>query len=65
VTDHDCKKPSIANLDHFSGLPPERNPMVNRLCMTCLQHWYGNAGVAVVEMPRAVWDGWVNTMFDA
>ena len=58
-----CKRPNVANLDHSRGYGAESHQMVNRICLTCGTHWYGNAGVAVFVMPRAVWDGWMETAF--
>lgn len=55
-----CKSPAIANMDHLVGFHEDARPIVNRICLKCFHHWYGNAGVAVFEMPRRVWDGWVN-----
>lgn len=59
MTDHDCKRPDVATMDHVLGDYPDYRPMVNRTCLTCGTHWYGNAGVAVFEMPRKVWDRWM------
>jgi hypothetical protein len=57
---HECKRPNVANLDHAVGHSPHPiRPMVNRVCLTCLTHWYGDADVAVFEMPRHVWDRWM------
>lgn len=49
----------IANMDHFAGFGSDLRPMVNRMCMKCGQHWYGDAGVAVVEFTKAAWDRWI------
>lgn len=56
-----CKRPDVANLDHRLGGRHDSRPMVNRVCLTCERHWYGDAGVAVFEMPRSVWDGWMES----
>lgn len=56
---HDCKRPSIVNMDHMLGWHPDIRPIVNRICLTCYTHWYGDAEMAVFEMPRKTWDGWV------
>ena len=54
-----CEHRDIANMDHTIGFEPDRRAMVNRMCRKCGQHWYGDAGVAVVEFTRALWDRWV------
>jgi hypothetical protein len=46
-------------MDHVMGYEPDRRPMISRMCLTCGLHWYGDAGVAVFEIPRAVWDHWM------
>ena len=57
---HECKRPNVATLDHTLGHYPEPvRPIVNRVCLTCGVHWYGDAGVAVFEIPRRVWDAWM------
>lgn len=58
-TEHDCKRQDVAIMDHITGSEPPLRPMVNRVCLTCLTHWYGDADRAVVEMPRRVWDRWM------
>jgi hypothetical protein len=55
---HTCKRSDIATLDHGR---PDGSPIVNRVCLTCLTHWYGEAGVAVFEFPRRVWEAWMTT----
>ena len=55
---HSCKRPDVANMDHVIGYRPAARPIVNRMCLTCGTHWYGDAGNAVFEMPRRIWDGW-------
>lgn len=57
VTPQCCKRPAVATMDHFRG---NGEPMVNRMCLHCGQHWYGNAGTAVVEFTRSAWDRWMN-----
>lgn len=59
-----CAHKGIANMDHVLGYEPNLRPMVNRMCMKCGQHWYGNAGVAVVEFTRAAWDRWIAGALD-
>lgn len=58
---HACKRPDIATMDHVSGdgRAPLR-PVVNRYCLTCGTHWYGDAHAAVFEIPGKVWDLWMN-----
>lgn len=65
VIQHDCKRPSVANMDHVKGCTVEPRPIVNRMCLTCGTHWYGDAETAVFAMPGKVWDGWVSTAFSA
>ncbi|MGS0619887.1 hypothetical protein [Xanthomonas oryzae] len=59
-TSHVCKRPAIANMDHTVGSSRDRSQMVNRMCLTCCTHWYGDADQAVFEMPQRVWDRWMN-----
>lgn len=54
---HACARPNVTNMDHVVGQFPDLRAMVNRMCLGCGTHWYGDAGVAVFEMPRKVWDG--------
>ena len=58
VTPACCAHPSVTNMDHRRGM--DGDPMVNRMCLRCGQHWYGNDGVSVVEFTRAAWDRWMN-----
>lgn len=57
-----CKRPSIANLDHKKGYEPEVTEMVNRICLSCKQHWYGTHA-AVTEFTATKWDAWINNAF--
>lgn len=57
----DCKRPNVANMDHRLGDRYDSRPMVNRVCLTCGNRWYGDAGVAVFMMPRATWDRWMES----
>jgi len=59
VVGHECKRPAITDLDHNGSLF-EMMPMVSRMCLTCGTHWYGNAGMAVFEIPQQHWEGWFN-----
>lgn len=62
---HDCRRPAIANMDHKVGSSSiDCSPMVNRMCLTCGTHWYGDSGQAVFEMPQRVWDRWMNTALE-
>lgn len=56
-----CPHPDVARMDHTLGHYEDTRPMVNRMCRRCKTHWYGEAGVAVFEMPRAVWDRWMDS----
>lgn len=56
---HDCKRPNVVNMDHVQGYYPDLRPTVNRICLTCGWHWYGDADVAVFEMPGKVWSAWM------
>jgi len=58
-----CKAPNIANSDHKEGLYPHAYTMINRACLRCGQHWYGEEG-SVREFTRTVWDHMMNTAFD-
>ncbi len=62
ITPPCCAHPSIANMDHARGLFAQPERIVNRMCLRCGQHWYGNDGVAVVEFTRAAWDRWINSV---
>lgn len=63
--DHACKRPAIANMDHKLGSSSlDCTPMVNRMCLTCGTHWYGDAEQAVFEMPHRVWDRWMNSAME-
>lgn len=55
-----CHRPSIANMDHVKRGGVEAMPMVNRICLNCYSHWYGNDGVAVVQFTRKSWDNWMS-----
>ncbi|TAA20329.1 hypothetical protein [Pseudoxanthomonas winnipegensis] len=62
ITKHSCKSPNIADMDHKAGSDTrELRPMVNRMCLTCGTHWYGDARHAVFEMPALIWDRWNDT----
>lgn len=58
VTPPCCARPSIARMDHLRGM--DGDPMVNRACLHCGRHWYGNDGTNVVEFTRAAWERWMN-----
>ena len=59
---HACKRPNIANLDHRLGhTHATERPIVNRVCLTCLTHWYGDAEAAVFEIPGRIWDRWMES----
>lgn len=59
--DHSCRRRDIAVMDHRIGLTNgTARPIVNRMCLTCGAHWYGDAEAAVFEIPEKVWDGWMN-----
>ena len=59
---HECRRPSVMNMD-FDAAPlfGNRNPVpiVNRFCLTCRSHWYGNAETNIVEIPARIWDKWM------
>ena len=59
LTAHACRRPAVATMDHLRGFEPDCTPMVSRWCATCGTHWYGEAGVAVFEIPRREWDAWI------
>lgn len=62
---HDCRRPAIANMDHTVGSGNlDCTPMVNRMCLTCGTHWYGEAKRAVFEIPQRVWDRWMNSAME-
>ena len=59
-TTHSCRREDVAVMDHTLGHNvDELRPMVNRVCLTCGLHWYGNAETAVFPIPARVWDGWM------
>jgi hypothetical protein len=58
---HQCKRPAIANFDYSKGFGAECQRMVNRTCLTCETHWFGDSGVAVFEMPKRVWERWIES----
>lgn len=59
---HACKRPDVANLDHFlGGRNGDVRPIVNRVCLTCMTHWYGDADTAVFEIPSRAWDRWMES----
>lgn len=59
---HDCKRPSITRMDYKRvGDDGKFVHVVNRVCLTCMTHWFGESEVAVVEFPRLSWDRWMNT----
>lgn len=61
---HGCRRSAVANMDHMKGSDPaDLVPTVNRLCMTCYQHWYGPRG-EVKEYTRAEWDALMATAFN-
>lgn len=55
VTPPCCSRPSIATMDHLKGWPPDTRPVVNRVCIQCWRHWYGEPG-AVQAYTRSEWD---------
>lgn len=57
VTPPCCAHPSVAKMDHVVGF--EGRPMINRMCLRCGTHWYGNDGTNVVEFTRKAWDRWM------
>lgn len=61
VVVHQCKRPDVATMDHRMGDRLDTRPIVNRVCLTCLTHWYGDAEMAVFEFPRRVWDAWMES----
>ena len=61
VTPPCCSNPSIASMDHRLGITNGSvRPIINRMCLNCGEHWYGDAETSVVQMPRRVWDRWVS-----
>lgn len=65
TTTHACKRPDVARMDHTLGKDRmDRRPMVNRMCLTCGTHWYGDAHQAVFEMPQSVWDRWMESALE-
>ena len=63
-TSHTCKRSNVTNMDHKKQDVETLaiTPMVNRMCLTCGKHWYGEEG-AVKEYTRAEWDSWINSAF--
>jgi hypothetical protein len=55
VTPCCCGAPSVINMDSRS------RQIVNRMCLHCGAHWYGEDGSNVVEFTRAAWDRWMNS----
>ncbi|MEQ7866543.1 hypothetical protein ABQ137_07925 [Xanthomonas sp. WHRI 8393] len=52
-------------MDHTVGSGNlDCTPMVNRMCLTCGTHWYGEAKRAVFEIPQRVWDRWMNSAME-
>jgi hypothetical protein len=63
LSDHTCKRPAIANMDHWRGTEFDKTWTTNRMCLTCGQHRYGPQG-AETEYTRAQWDAWIATALD-
>ena len=61
-TNHKCKRPSVACVDHKKQDLETLvlTPMINRMCLTCGKHWYGPEG-QVKEYTRKEWDSWINS----
>lgn len=58
--EHACRQPNITVMDHMRGLFEFPGvPVINRVCLTCKTHWYGEAGAAVTEIPQKIWDRWM------
>ena len=60
-----CAKPSIANMDHKTGLFSDVGgirSVTNRMCLHCGKHWYGEEPAQ--EYTRKEWDALINTAFD-
>lgn len=55
-----CARQSVSVMDHIAGQREDTRLIVNRMCVRCGTHWYGNDGVNVVELPRVVWDRWMS-----
>jgi len=53
-----CAKPSINRMDYRIH-SDEPYLVINRMCMSCGQHWHGRDG-EVKEYTRAEWDKYVN-----
>ena len=62
-----CKRQCIANLDHvklnMDGRSATPTPMVNKVCVTCRQHWYGEVG-SVKEYTGKEWDALILETFE-
>lgn len=56
---HQCRRPDIAVMDHKVGFGADARPVINRMCLTCGTHWYGDAEAAVFEIPAKTWDSWM------
>ena len=59
-----CKRPAIVTMDYTKATPTEAGPfalepMVNRVCGTCYEHWFGPEG-AVKRYTRSAWDVLMN-----
>jgi len=38
-----CKKPNIQVFDYWDDLPGLRERTVNRVCLNCKTHWFGDS----------------------
>lgn len=65
VTPSCCTHPSVAVMDHDIGWREDQREIVNRTCLHCGKHWYGNDGTNVVEFTRAAWDRWMASGIEA
>jgi hypothetical protein len=61
-TSNCCNKQSIANLDHLKASPSNwhnSTPIVNRVCLHCYSHWYGEAE-NIKQYSKKEWDKYIN-----
>lgn len=59
ITTACCAKNNVVSMDHMAGDIGTQHPVVNRMCVNCGAHWYGDDGANVVQIPRKTWDHWM------
>jgi hypothetical protein len=61
-----CSRPAIAIMDYVRDTPDKRRngqPMVNRCCVNCYEHWFGPVG-KVKQHTRKEWEKRMEITFD-